>query len=150
MDNEAGLEHVARGTLPRVDMMLLVSDCSRRGVQAAARVAEIVEEMNLNPGVMGLIINRAPEGKLDDGVKAEVEKQQKQAVISKYTELLDEDVLNTYSENLDKYTAKDLDKELAYELVSANQSVFTNGGQNNGFIPKEEPAMTGLEEILSK
>ena len=74
MDNEAGLEHVARGTLPRVDMMLLVSDCSRRGVQAAARVAEIVEEMNLNPGVMGLIINRAPEGKLDDGVKAEVEK----------------------------------------------------------------------------
>ena len=26
----------------------------------------------------------------------------------------------------------------------------TNGGQNNGFIPKEEPAMTGLEEILSK
>ena len=82
--------------------------------------------------------------------KTEVEKQQKQAVISKYTELLDEDVLNTYSENLDKYTAKDLDKELAYELVSANQSVFTNGGQNNGFIPKEEPAMTGLEEILSK
>ena len=74
MDNEAGLEHVARGSLPRVDMMLLVSDCSRRGVQAAARVAEIVEEMNLNPGTMGLIINRAPEGRLDDGVKAEIEK----------------------------------------------------------------------------
>ena len=74
MDNEAGLEHVARGTLPHVDAMLLVSDCSRRGVQAAARVAEIVEEMNLKPGVMGLIINRAPDGVLDDGVKAEIEK----------------------------------------------------------------------------
>ena len=74
MDNEAGLEHVARGTLPRVDMMLLVSDCSRRGVQAAARVAEIVEEMNLQPGLMGLIVNRAPDGVLDDGVKAEIEK----------------------------------------------------------------------------
>ena len=36
--------------------------------------AEIVEEMNLKPGVMGLIINRAPGGVLDDGVKAEVEK----------------------------------------------------------------------------
>ena len=45
MDNEAGLEHVARGTLPKVDMMLLISECSRRGIQAAARVAEIVEEM---------------------------------------------------------------------------------------------------------
>ena len=74
MDNEAGLEHVARGTLPHVDTMLLVSDCSRRGVQAAARVAEIVEEMNLKPGLMGLIVNRAPNGELDDGVKAEIEK----------------------------------------------------------------------------
>ena len=74
MDNEAGLEHVARGTLPHVDTMLLISDCSRRGVQAVARIAEMVEEMNLNPGQMGLIINRAPGGVLDDGVKAEIEK----------------------------------------------------------------------------
>ena len=74
MDNEAGLEHVARGTLPKVDMMLLVSDCSRRGIQAAARVAEMIEEMELKPGKMGLIVNRAPGGVLDDGVKAEIEK----------------------------------------------------------------------------
>ena len=74
MDNEAGLEHVARGTLPKVDTMLLISDCSRRGIQAAARVAEIVAEMELNPAQMGLIVNRAPEGKLDDGVMEEIEK----------------------------------------------------------------------------
>ena len=74
MDNEAGLEHVARGTLPHVDTMLLISDCSRRGVQAAARVAEMIDEMDLKPGKMGIIINRAPGGVLDDGVKAEVEK----------------------------------------------------------------------------
>ena len=74
MDNEAGLEHVARGTLPKVDTMLLISDCSRRGIQAAARVAEIVQEMELNPATMGLIVNRAPEGKLDAGVMEEIEK----------------------------------------------------------------------------
>ena len=74
MDNEAGLEHVARGTLPHVDTMLLVSDCSRRGVQAAARVAEMIGEMNLNPGRMGLIVNRAPGGVLDAGVQAEIDK----------------------------------------------------------------------------
>ena len=74
MDNEAGLEHVARGTLPHVDTMLLVSDSSRRGIQAAARVAEIVGEMELKPGRMGLIVNRAPNGVLDDGVLAEIEK----------------------------------------------------------------------------
>ena len=74
MDNEAGLEHVARGTLPHVDTMLLISDCSRRGVQAVARIAEMVEELGLNPGQMGLIINRAPGGVLDEGVKAEIDK----------------------------------------------------------------------------
>ena len=74
MDNEAGLEHVARGTLPKVDTMLLVSDCSRRGIQAAARVAETIEEMELKPGKLGLIVNRAPNGELDDGIKAEIEK----------------------------------------------------------------------------
>ncbi len=74
IDNEAGLEHVARGTLPHVDTMLLISDCSRRGVQAAARVAEMIGEMDLKPGRMGLIVNRAPDGVLDAGVRAEIEK----------------------------------------------------------------------------
>ena len=74
MDNEAGLEHVARGTLPHVDTMLLISDCSRRGIQAVARVAEMIGDMNLNPSQLGLIVNRAPGGVLDDGVKAEIEK----------------------------------------------------------------------------
>ena len=74
MDNEAGLEHIARGTLPHVDTMLLISDCSRRGVQAVARIAEMIGEMNLNPGQMGLIINRAPRGELDAGIREEIEK----------------------------------------------------------------------------
>ena len=54
--------------------MLLISDCSRRGVQAVARVAEMVKEMSLNPGQMGVIINRAPGGVLDNGVREEIEK----------------------------------------------------------------------------
>ena len=74
MDNEAGLEHVARGTLPHVDTMLLISDCSRRGVQAVARIAEMINEMELKPMQMGLIINRAPGGVLSDGIKEEIEK----------------------------------------------------------------------------
>ncbi len=74
MDNEAGLEHVARGTLPHVDTMLLISDCSRRGIQAVARLAEMIDELGLKPGQMGLIVNRAPGGVLDEGVKAEIEK----------------------------------------------------------------------------
>ena len=74
MDNEAGLEHVARGTLPKVDTMLLISDCSRRGIQAAARVAELVREMELQPARMGLIVNRAPAGQIDAGIQEEIAK----------------------------------------------------------------------------
>ena len=73
IDNEAGMEHIARGTLPHVDALLLVSDCSRRGVQAVARIAEMVRELDLKPGLMKLIINRAPGGVLSDGVREEIE-----------------------------------------------------------------------------
>ena len=74
IDNEAGLEYIARGTLPHVDTLLLVSDCSRRGIQAVARIAEMVGDLGLKPGRMGLIVNRAPGGVLNAGVQEEIEK----------------------------------------------------------------------------
>ena len=75
VDNEAGLEHISRGTLPKVDILLLVSDCSRRGIQAAGRVATLVRELNLKPTAMKLIVNRAPEGKLSEGILEEIKLQ---------------------------------------------------------------------------
>ena len=74
IDNEAGLEHISRGTLPHVDTLLLISDCSRRGIQAVARIAEMVDELELKPGTMQLIVNRAPNGELNSGVREEIEK----------------------------------------------------------------------------
>lgn len=75
VDNEAGMEHISRGILPKVDTIILVSDCSRRGVQAAGRIAELTRECNMNPKTMGLIVNRAPGGKLNEGTMEEIEKQ---------------------------------------------------------------------------
>ena len=74
IDNEAGLEHVSRGTLPHVDTMLLISDCSRRGIQAVARIAEMVRELDLKPTNLYLIVNRAPNGELNPGVLEEIQK----------------------------------------------------------------------------
>ncbi len=74
IDNEAGLEHVSRGTLPHVDTLLLISDCSRRGIQAVARIAEMVRDLELKPGNMKLIVNRAPGGVLNAAVLEEIEK----------------------------------------------------------------------------
>ena len=75
VDNEAGMEHISRGLIPTMEIAILVSDCSRRGVQAAGRIAALMKELNFKPKTVGLIVNRAPEGKLDAGTMEEIEKQ---------------------------------------------------------------------------
>ena len=75
VDNEAGMEHISRGILPAVDCLILVSDCSRRGIQAVARIAELAREIKLKPSLVGLIVNRAPGGVLNAGITEEIEKQ---------------------------------------------------------------------------
>ena len=80
VDNEAGLEHISRGILPHIDTLLLVSDASRRGVQAVGRIAAMAEDMKLRPRVTRLIVNRAPGGKLDEGILEEIGKQKLELV----------------------------------------------------------------------
>ena len=75
VDNEAGMEHISRGVLPSMQTAILVSDCSRRGVQAVGRIAKLIDECNMHPESVGLIVNRAPKGELNDGIKEEIEKQ---------------------------------------------------------------------------
>ena len=75
VDNEAGMEHISRGILPSVDYFLLVSDCSKRGVQAVGRIAALIDQMGIKPKKTKLIVNRAPDGKLDDGVIEEIKLQ---------------------------------------------------------------------------
>ncbi len=75
VDNEAGMEHISRGVLPSMQTAILVSDCSRRGVQAVGRIAKLIEECDMHPRQIGLIINRAPGGVLNEGTKQEIENQ---------------------------------------------------------------------------
>ena len=74
VDNEAGMEHISRGILPKIDTVILVSDCSRRGVQAAGRIFELTKSLNLGAKEVKLLINRAPGGVAAAGVLEEVEK----------------------------------------------------------------------------
>jgi len=75
VDNEAGLEHISRGTLPRVDILLLLSDSSRRGIQAAGRAARLASDLKLKPRAVKLVVNRAPGGELSGGVLDEIKSQ---------------------------------------------------------------------------
>jgi len=74
VDNEAGMEHIARGILPKIDTLFLISDCSRRGIQAVGRIAELVDNVNIKAKNVKLIVNRAPNGELTQGVLDEIAK----------------------------------------------------------------------------
>ena len=75
VDNEAGMEHISRGVLPSMQTAILVSDCSRRGIQAVGRIKKLIEECDMHPQQIGLIVNRAPNGVLNEGTKEEIEIQ---------------------------------------------------------------------------
>ena len=74
IDNEAGMEHLSRKTTKHIDKLLLVSDCSRRSVQAVARIRDLARELNLSVGDIYLIVNKAPNGELNEGIKEEIDK----------------------------------------------------------------------------
>jgi CO dehydrogenase maturation factor len=62
IDNEAGMEHISRLTTNDIDVLLVVSDPTRRGIQAAARIVELTEQLSLNIARKLLILNQAKEG----------------------------------------------------------------------------------------
>ena len=61
MDNEAGMEHISRLTTSNVDLLLIVSDTSKRGLQAAMRINGLAGELNIGVGKAYLIINQIKE-----------------------------------------------------------------------------------------
>ena len=75
MDNEAGMEHISRLTTNNIDVLLVVSDPTRRGVQAAARIVELTEELGLNINRKLVIVNQAREGQ-DKGIQEMVEQHE--------------------------------------------------------------------------
>ena len=58
IDNEAGMEHLSRRTTHKVDLLLIVSDPTVRGVRTAQRIDGLVKELDLDVAAHALIINR--------------------------------------------------------------------------------------------
>jgi CO dehydrogenase maturation factor len=58
IDNEAGLEHLSRRTTQNVDLLLIVSDPTMRGLKTAERVIQLIDELKTQVGNVCLIVNR--------------------------------------------------------------------------------------------
>ena len=73
MDNEAGLEHLSRRTTQNIDLLLIISDHSVKGIRTVARIRDLVSELKLVVKKQAVIINFAPAD-LAPMVKEEIQR----------------------------------------------------------------------------
>jgi CO dehydrogenase maturation factor len=59
IDCEAGMEHISRQTTRDIDIMLLVSDLTVRGILTAANMKALIKDLRTYVGKIYLIVNRA-------------------------------------------------------------------------------------------
>ncbi|HID26732.1 MAG TPA: ATP-binding protein [Methanosarcinales archaeon] len=75
VDTAAGLEHFSRKIIHDVDILFVVTDESRKGLQTAERIRDLVNELDLNLKKIYIIANKVNEYSLK--------------IIKKYTEEMD-------------------------------------------------------------
>jgi CO dehydrogenase maturation factor len=78
IDNEAGMEHLSRRTTKDVDLLLIVTDPTIRGIKAAEGILALSGELDINIKRTALVVNRVvaeelPQPLLDAIEKMEVE-----------------------------------------------------------------------------
>ena len=73
IDNEAGMEHLARRTTRDVNHLLIVADPTHRGIVAAERIAGFRKEMDINIENSYLILNRVPNNVIPPALQARID-----------------------------------------------------------------------------
>ncbi len=73
MDCEAGMEHISRQTTRNVDVLLIMSDPTIKGITAAVRMKHLIGELRSNVGKVGLVVNRV-RGELSPEIKKMIDK----------------------------------------------------------------------------
>lgn len=72
MDCEAGMEHISRQTTRDVDVLLIMSDPTMKGVTTAARMKRLIVELRSNVGKVGLVVNRV-RGELSPEIRKAID-----------------------------------------------------------------------------
>jgi len=73
MDCEAGMEHISRQTTRDVDVLLIMSDPTIRGITTAARMKDLIGELRSKITKVGLVVNRV-KGELSPAIKKAIDK----------------------------------------------------------------------------
>jgi CO dehydrogenase maturation factor len=66
IDNEAGLENLSRRIVQKVDLLVMVADPSKNGIETVRRLHKLAFEMNIDFKRLCVFINRSRTGKLPE------------------------------------------------------------------------------------
>ena len=66
VDNEAGMEHLSRMNLRDIDLLMVTSDPSARGIMTAKRISDLTAPLGINIKKQCLVVNRAPDPAPDE------------------------------------------------------------------------------------
>ncbi|MHC4871916.1 MAG: ATP-binding protein [Planctomycetota bacterium] len=69
LDNEAGLENLSRRIIQKVDVLFLVADPSRRGLETLKRLYELTVEMKIEYGKLIIVVNRQRQEEISEYAK---------------------------------------------------------------------------------
>lgn len=61
VDNEAGMEHISRGILNKIDTLFIIATQAKNSIQAALRINDLINKLELVPKQKILIINQKVE-----------------------------------------------------------------------------------------
>lgn len=71
MDNEAGMEHLSRGTTQDIDELLIISNHSVKGVRTLGRINELVKGLKLNIKHQSIVVTMTPP-QVDPAIQEEL------------------------------------------------------------------------------
>jgi len=73
------MEHISRQTTRDVDVLLIMSDPTMRGITTAARMKDLIGELRSKIGNVGLIVNRV-KGELSPEIKKAIDESNLQII----------------------------------------------------------------------
>ncbi|MFH1594280.1 MAG: AAA family ATPase [Candidatus Omnitrophota bacterium] len=72
VDNEAGMEHLSRRLVRKIDRLFMTSDSSIIGIRSAARISKLIDDLNITVKDRGLVLNKLKVGR--DTLNKEIER----------------------------------------------------------------------------
>jgi CO dehydrogenase maturation factor len=127
IDNEAGMEHLSRRTTHRVNLMLIISDPTQKGVETAKRIGNLIDELSLEIDRKILIINRASD--------------------KESTQLENKKILTGFTKLKEMVKASDFEA-VAYIPEDEEVLVFDLEGKPVFKLPPDSKAVTSLFGLL--